>query len=223
MLKDYNELRKIDVTPYCDLRDGITYLPYNKCIDLLHENGAELVFFLPVPNPKTGGSLYESESAFLDKNGVQNRCYETKIEIHIDDKIYYMQSPVMNGANPVKDNSMSQQRVWNSMTRSFVKAVAMYTGLGFSLWLKEEEIERKQQETADQYHDIRKVKERVLQTLTAIQKEGNLTLEQTAMQMGRSADELNAWFKQYDILFAVENNLEHVLKKIRQDNYDKRP
>ena len=38
-----------------------------------------------------------------------------------------------------------------------------------------------------------------------------------------SADELNAWFKQYDILFAVENNLEHVLKKIRQDNYDKRP
>ena len=87
MLKDYNELRKIDVTPYCDLRDGITYLPYNKCIDLLHENGAELVFFLPVPNPKTGGSLYESESAFLDKNGVQNRCYETKIEIHIDDKI----------------------------------------------------------------------------------------------------------------------------------------
>lgn len=134
-----------------------------------------------------------------------------------------MQSPVMNGANPVKDNSMSQQRVWNSMTRSFVKAVAMYTGLGFSLWLKEEEIERKQQETADQYHDIRKVKERVLQTLTAIQKEGNLTLEQTAIQMGRSADELNAWFKQYDILFAVENNLEHVLKKIRQDNYDKRP
>ena len=109
------------------------------------------------------------------------------------------------------------------MTRSFVKAVAMYTGLGFSLWLKEEEIERKQQETADQYHDIRKVKERVLQTLTAIQKEGNLTLEQTAIQMGRSADELNAWFKQYDILFAVENNLEHVLKKIRPDNYDKRP
>lgn len=45
---------------------------------------------------------------------------------------------VMNGSNPVKDNSMSQQRVWNSMCRSFVKCVAIHTGLGFNLWLKEE-------------------------------------------------------------------------------------
>ena len=45
----------------------------------------------------------------------------------------------MNGTNPVKANSMSQQRVWNSMTRSFVKCVAIHTGLGFDLWLKEEE------------------------------------------------------------------------------------
>ena len=44
----------------------------------------------------------------------------------------------MNGSNPVKDNSMSQQRVWNSMCRSFVKCVAIHTGLGFDLWLKEE-------------------------------------------------------------------------------------
>ena len=49
-----------------------------------------------------------------------------------------MQTPVMNGANPVKDNSMSQQRVWNSMCRAFVKCVAIHTGLGFNLWLKEE-------------------------------------------------------------------------------------
>lgn len=33
---------------------------------------------------------------------------------------------------------MSQQRVWNSMCRSFVKCVAIHTGLGFDLWLKEE-------------------------------------------------------------------------------------
>ena len=126
-------------------------------------------------------------------------------------------------ASPVKDNSMSQQRVWNSMTRSFVKAVAMYTGLGFGLWLKEEETERRQQAESDQYHDIRKVKERVQQTLTSIQKEGNLSLEQIALNMGRSQDELITWMKQYDILFAVENNLEFALKKVRQDNYDKRP
>lgn len=214
MLKPYEELRKIDVSDYTEKRDGADYLPYNKCIDLLHENGAEVVYFLPVQNPKTGGSLYESETVFEDKNGVKNRCYETRIEIHIDDKVYFMQSPVMNGANPVKDNSMSQQRVWNSMTRSFVKAVAMYTGLGFSLWLKEEEDERKAQNQADQYHDIMQVQNRVFETVTAIQKKGNMTIADIAEKMDRTEDELRTYLKYYGILNAVEHNLNVILQKL---------
>lgn len=215
MLSSYDELRKIDVTPFCEKRDGAYYLPYNKCIDLLHENGAESVYFLPVPNPKTGTSLYESETVFEDKNGNKNRCYETRIEIHIDEKVYYMQSPVMNGANPVKDNSMSQQRVWNSMTRSFVKAVAMYTGLGFSLWLKEEEDERKAQHAADTYHDIKKVQERVFETVTAIQKKGDLSVGQIAERMGKTEDELRQYMLMYKILDAVENNLNYIMKELQ--------
>lgn len=214
MLKPYNELRQIDVSQWCEKRDGADYLPYNKCIDLLHEHGAEEVYFLPVPNPKTGGSLYESESVFADKNGVTNKCYETRIEIHIDDKVYYMQSPVMNGANPVKDNSMSQQRVWNSMTRSFVKAIAMYTGLGFDLWLKEEKDDRKAQAEADKYHDIMKVQERVFETVTAIQKKGNVDLGQIAERLGRSEDELRNYMKMYKILDAVEHNLNCMLSEL---------
>ena len=214
MLKPYAELRKIDVSAFVEKRDGADYLPYNKCIDLLHEHGAEKVYFLPVQNPKTGGSLYESETVFEDKNGVKNRCYETRIEIHIDDNVYYMQSPVMNGANPVKDNSMSQQRVWNSMTRSFVKAVAMYTGLGFSLWLKEEEDERKQQHKADQYHDIMQVQNRVFETITAIQKKGNLTLADIAEKMGRTEEEMRTYLKYYGILNNIEHNLNVILQKL---------
>jgi len=214
-LKPYDELRKVDVSAYCEKRDKADYLPYNKCIDLLHEHGAEVVYFLPVPNPKTGGSLYESESVFEDKNGVKNKCYETRIEIHIDDKTYYMQSPVMNGANPVKDNSMSQQRVWNSMTRSFVKAVAMYTGLGFSLWLNEEENERKEQYAADAFHDILKVQERVFETVTAIQKKGNMTIEQIAEKLGRTEEEFRQYMNQYKILNVVENNLNCILKGLQ--------
>ena len=214
MLKPYNELREIDISAFIEKRDGADYLPYNKCIDLLHEHGAEKVYFLPVQNPKTGGSLYESETVFEDKNGVKNRCYETRIEIHIDDNVYYMQSPVMNGANPVKDNSMSQQRVWNSMTRSFVKAVAMYTGLGFSLWLKEEENERKQQNQADQYHDIMQVQNRVFETITAIQKKGNMTLADIADQMGRTEEEMRTYLKYYSILNNVEHNLNVILQKL---------
>ena len=215
MLKSYAELRKVDVTPFVEKRDGADYLPYNKCIDLLHEHGAEVVYFLPVQNPKNGSSLYESDTVFEDKNGVKNRCYETRIEIHIDDKVYYMQSPVMNGANPVKDNSMSQQRLWNSMTRSFVKAVAMYTGLGFSLWLDEETNERNAQAEADRYHDIKKVQERVFETITAIQKKGNLSLAQIAEKLGRSEDELKQYLGQYKILDAVENNLNHILRGLK--------
>lgn len=214
MLKSYKELRDVDVTPYCEDRDNVLYLPYNKCIDLLHENGAEVVYFLPVQNPKTGGSLYESNTVFTDKNGVQNRCYETRIEIHIDDQVYYMQSPVMNGANPVKDNSMSQQRVWNSMTRSFVKAVAMYTGLGFSLWLKEEEDERKRQHDQDTYHDIMKVQERVFETVTAIQKKGDMTLKDIAERMNRTEDELKNYMTMYKTLSVVEHNLNCIMREL---------
>lgn len=137
-LKSYEEMRKIDVTPYCEERDGMMYLNWAKCIDLLHEHGAKEVRFEPIPDEKTGNSLRMTDTVFTDKNGITNRCYETRIRVVIDDREYEMQSPVMNGTNPVKDNSMSQQRVWNSMCRSFVKCVAINTGLGFNLWLKEE-------------------------------------------------------------------------------------
>ena len=137
-LKNYEEMRKVDVRPYCEERDGLTYLNWAKCIDLLHENGAEIVYWIPIPDERTGSSLRMTDMVFTDSKGNTNKCYETRIRVVIDDKEYEMQTPVMNGANPVKDNSMSQQRVWNSMCRAFVKCVAIHTGLGFNLWLKEE-------------------------------------------------------------------------------------
>lgn len=138
MLKSYEEMRKIDVRPYCEERDGKLYLNWAKCIDLLHENGAKEAYWEPLPNPATGNSLRMTQEAFTDSKGMTNQCYETRIRVVIDGAEYEMQSPVMNGVNPVKDNSMNQLRVWNSMCRSFVKCVAIHTGLGFDLWLKEE-------------------------------------------------------------------------------------
>lgn len=137
-LKPYEEMRKVDVRQYCEERDGMTYLNWAKCIDLLHENGAEKVYWVPIPDEKTGSSLRMTDITFTDSKSNTNRCYETRIKVVIDDNEYEMQTPVMNGSNPVKDNSMSQQRVWNSMCRAFVKCIAIHTGLGFNLWLKEE-------------------------------------------------------------------------------------
>lgn len=104
----------------------------------LRMHGADKVYWEPVPDPATGSSLRKTDVEFSDKNGNKNRCYETLIKVVIDENTYFMQTPVMNGSNPVKDNSMTQQRVWNSMCRAFVKCVAIHTGLGFDLWLKEE-------------------------------------------------------------------------------------
>lgn len=217
MLKSYDELRKIDVTPYTEERDGAEYLNWAKCIDLLHENGATEVYFIPLTN-ENGSSLFMSDIVFENgnvKSGIKtNRCYETRIEIHIDDKVYYMQSPVMNGANPVQDNSMTQQRVWNSMCRSFVKGVAIYTGLGFDLWLKEEDRLSKQVEEDLSKHDIFKIKERCQVIYTQKMKNG-LTTKEIAEKLNKTEDEVKALFSYFDTLNTFERDLTNIDTKSR--------
>jgi hypothetical protein len=86
MLKSYEELRKIDVAPYCEKRKAkdehgkeieVAYLNWAKCIDILHENGAEVVYFIPMVNDK-GSSLFMADIEFSDKSDIKNRCYETR-------------------------------------------------------------------------------------------------------------------------------------------------
>ena len=72
MLKSYDELRKIDVRKYCEEREGFLYLNWARCIQLLHENGAEKAYFEAVPNEKTGSSLICSEQTFADKSKNQS-------------------------------------------------------------------------------------------------------------------------------------------------------
>lgn len=211
MLKSYEELRKIDVSEFTEERDEAKYLNWAKCIDLLHRNGAEQVYFIPLVNEK-GSSLFMSENTFETGAGntkKTNRCYETRIEIHIDDKIYLMHSPVMNGANPVQDNSMTQQRVWNSMCRSFVKGVAIYTGLGFDLWLKEEDRISKQKEDDLSKHDIFKIKERCQIIYTQKMKDG-LTTKEIAEKLHKTEDEVKALFSYFDTLSNFERDLANI-------------
>lgn len=216
-LKSYEDLRKIDVSQWTEKRDGAEYLNWAKCIDLLHKNGAKEVYFIPLTNDK-GSSLFMSEVAFengYEKSKKVNRCYETRIEIHIDDKVYYMQSPVMNGANPVQDNSMSQQRVWNSMCRSFVKAVAIYTGLGFDLWLKNEDDDSKNNIDDDlSKHDIFKIKERIQQIYTQKLKAG-LSVKEIAEKLHKTEDEVKAVFSYFDTLSNFERDLTNIDTKSR--------
>lgn len=192
MLKSYAEMRKIDVLPYCDQREAkddkgrsikVPYLNWAKCKELLHQNGAELVYFEPCVNAN-GSSLFMSEQLFTDSKGYTNRCYEVRVKITIDDLEFEAQYPLMNGSNPVKDNSLTQQRLWNAQTRAFVKGVAMRTGLGFGLWLDDMDDKGDGEEDLSK-HNIYAIRERMQQTYTKLVKRG-LSTGEIARMMGTS-------------------------------------
>lgn len=184
-IKSYAEMRKIDVLPFCEYREAkddkgkkvkVPYLNWAKCKELLHEHGAETVYFEPCVNAN-GSSLIMCDQVFYDKNETPNRCYEVRVKIVIDDLEFEAQYPLMNGSNPVKDNSMTQQRLWNAQTRAFVKGVAMRTGLGFGLWVSDDEAEDKTPVEDLNSHNIYAIRERMQITYTNLIKRGLSTGE----------------------------------------------
>ena len=207
MLKSYKELRELDVSQWVEKRDGADYLNWAKVVDLLHEQGAEKVYFEPMINETTGSSLYMTEQIFTDKNGITNRVYETAVKIVIDDLEFIQRGPVTNGSNPVKDNSMTQQRLWNCQTRLFVKGVAIRTGLVFNLWLKEEEKNEKDNWEDDlSKHNIFKIKERIEQLVSTKMKKG-ISLEKIASNLGISEEELKNYFTYFKIIDRLEKRI----------------
>ena len=80
--KNFNEMAKVDVSKYVKQRDGIDYLSWAMCKKLLHDNGAEVVMFYPVPG-EDGSTLRMSKEAFADKNGTINRVYEVLVHIKV--------------------------------------------------------------------------------------------------------------------------------------------
>ena len=183
-IKSYAEMRKIDVLPHCDQREAkddkgrsikVPYLNWAKCKEILHQNGAEVVYFEPCVNAN-GSSLFMSDQVFTDSKGYTNRCYEVRVKVVIDDLIFEAQYPLMNGSNPVKDNSLTQQRLWNAQTRAFVKGVAMRTGLGFGLWLDDMDDKDAGEEDLSK-HNIYAIRERMQQQYTKLVKRGLSTGE----------------------------------------------
>lgn len=205
-LKSYKELREFDVTPYVKQRDNMPYLNWAVCKELLHQNGAEKVYFEPCTNAN-GSSLFMSDAVFTDKNGVSNRCYEVRVKVVIDDLIFESQFPLMNGSNPVKDNSMSQQRVWTAQTRAFVKGVAIHTGLGFSLWL--DDMTDAPQEDDLSKHNIKSIQRRVQEIYTSkLQK--HMSTSDIAKAVDMTEEEVKAYFSYYDTLNRFEEKLKAI-------------
>ena len=204
MIKPFAEMRKVDVTPHIKQRDGADYLPWATVVDLLHEHGAERVFFSPIYN-ENGSSLFMSDQTFTDSKGNVNRCYEVRIEVTVDDDTFIYSYPLLNGINPVKDNSLNQNVVFKAMARAFVKAVALRYGLGFSLWSKEE---LDSQEDEDLYkHSLDAIKLRFQQTYTQkLQK--HMSVADIAKGLNMTEDEVKVIFTYFDQLKRFETALQ---------------
>ena len=214
MLKSWAEMRKIDVRPFCDVRKAkddngrvidVPYLNWAKCKELLHQNGAEVVYFEPCTNAN-GSSLFMADQVFTDKNGVTNRCYEVRVKIVVDDLTFEAQYPLMNGSNPVKDNSMTQQRLWNAQTRAFVKGVAMRTGLGFGLWVDGGEDSGDDGVDDLSRHSLFAIKERMQIAYTNAIKKG-LSTKDIAERLNMTEDGVKSYFAFFTALDQFEKGL----------------
>jgi hypothetical protein len=124
MIKTFKELTALDLTQYIQKkpttynREGLDYIEWSKVLELLYDNGAESVAFT-------------SEISLTKPNTLI-------IELVIDSKVYRLDYPIINGNIAIKEPN--QLQIHTSELRGFVKAVAVYTGLGLSLWQKEERL-----------------------------------------------------------------------------------
>ena len=203
MLKSWNEMRKLDISKYVKKRDGADYLPWAECLKLLYENGAEKVLIETITDER-GSSLFMSEHMFTDKNGGTNRCYEVRIVVTIDDKVYFFTYPVMNGINPVRDNLMNQNAVHKAQMRAFVKCVAINTGLGFDLWRDDSDIDNDVDDLSK--HNLWAIKERMQQAYTRAIKKGMSTGD-IAKAVNKTEDEVRLLFTYFDQLNRFEQEL----------------
>lgn len=204
MLKSWNEMRSLDISKYVKKRDGADYLPWAECLKLLYENGAEKVEILPEKSVG-GSSLFMSEQTFTDKNGYTNRCYEVRVFVNIDGKVYGISYPVMNGISPVKDNLMNQNAVYKAQMRAFVKCVAINTGLGFDLWRDESDIENDVDDLSK--HNLRAIQERMQQAYTKLLKKGMTTREIAEKLRTNESTITYMLTKSFDDLMHLEKDL----------------
>lgn len=200
--KSFKEMMEIDVSPYVRQRDGADYLNWAMCKKLLHDNGAEVVMFYPVP-ASDGSTLRMSTAAFVDKDGKTNRAYEVLVHIQVDNIEWDVAYPVMNGSNPVKDNSMSQLRVHNAVRRAFVKGVAERIGLGFSLWLDEDDLPQEDETEDLSKHSLAKCKQRILELITYKINSG-IPLGVIADRLGLDEESLKGKMALYNELARLE-------------------
>lgn len=213
MLKPYSELVKIDVLPRCDKREAkddhgkkilVPYLNWATCKTILHENGAEVVYFTPLKTPQ--GSYLFSSAEVQNKDGRKTGCWFVSVEIHIDDMVFTMDMPLMNGSLVVYEDTLNQLRIANAHARAFVKGVAIHTGLGFSLWGNDKDTESDPDDLSS--HSILAIKRRIEMEITAKMQSG--------MDMGTIIRSIGITQRQFDNTMKSIDNIQWIENQIKK-------
>lgn len=211
MLKPYSELVKIDVLPYCDKREAkddkgrkvqVPYLNWATCKNLLHENGAESVYFVPIKAPN--GSYLFMSAEVENKDGRRTGCWFVSVEIHIDDRTFAMDMPLMNGSLVVYEDTLNQLRIANAHARAFVKGVAIHTGLGFSLWCTDKDTEPDPDDLSG--HSIMAIKRRIETELTAKMQRG-MDMDDILSALRINRRQFDNTMKAFDNIQWLENQI----------------
>lgn len=211
MLKPYNELVQVDVLPRCDYREAkdergqkvkVPYLNWAVCKSMLHENGAETVYYTPLKTPE-GSYLFGSREV-ANKDGRKTGCWFVSVEVHIDDLTFTMDMPLLNGSLVVYEDTLNQARISNAHARAFVKGVAIHTGLGFKLWMNEKDTDPAPDDLSG--HSILAIKQRLELLLTEKQKQG-WSMGEIQRQAGLSEKGIEKAMKMMDEIYLFEERL----------------
>lgn len=143
---DFLKLYEHDITPFIkerkamkkntttgqwvvdDSKPPLKYLEWSRVLKLLYELGAKKVTYGNMRNSQTEHPVYLNSA---------NTAPFVIVEVFIDDDRFELVYPVINGYE--KGYADNQLHVHNATQRAFVKCVAINTGLGLSLWEKDEE------------------------------------------------------------------------------------
>lgn len=193
-LKPFNELFKLDISKEVqkrpvkkDSKVTLDYLEWANCIKLLYENGAEKVRYGVIENEN-------GYPCFYNHNG---EAPFVKVWVEIDGDSFIEHYPVTNGIYPV--TNPNQLDINRAKQRGFVKAVAINTGLGLSLWIKEEEIINNDQEIQQELNreNAKSLNDQITSKFAqALQKVGSKEKLYTLLQS--SKEELSKLYRSHD-------------------------
>ena len=212
MLKPYNELVQVDVLPRCDYREAkdelgqkvkVQYLNWAVCKSMLHENGAETVYYTPLKTPE-GSYLFGSREV-ANKDGRKTGCWFVSVEVHIDDLTFTMDMPLLNGSLVVYEDTLNQARISNAHARAFVKGVAIHTGLGFKLWMNEKDTDPAPDDLSG--HSILAIKQRLEIKMTEKQKQG-WSIGEICKAIGTNEKGMGILLKELSRVFELEKELD---------------